>query len=157
MGKKNWAKKNSPRPHFMDHSMPYSTLEIDAFRGIKHLELYPLADINFIFGPNNSGKTSILEAVYLHACGFNWLKIFQSLRPPMLINQSIQSGYMLKEKFLSLFYASQSPYQFKIKTTLINIEVCMYLMDYNSLSAAEIVKVHGSHIKKIINKLRKTS
>ncbi|MGA1356538.1 MAG: AAA family ATPase, partial [Prochlorothrix sp.] len=41
------------------------TLSIDNFRGFKHFELKPLGQINLLVGANNSGKTSILEAIYL--------------------------------------------------------------------------------------------
>ena len=40
-------------------------LKIEKFRGIKNLELNELNDINIILGDNNSGKTSILEAINL--------------------------------------------------------------------------------------------
>lgn len=40
-----------------------STLKIDQFRGIKDLFLPNLSTINVLAGANNSGKTSILEAV----------------------------------------------------------------------------------------------
>lgn len=40
-------------------------LKINQFRGIKNLELNKCNNINIILGDNNSGKTSILEAIYL--------------------------------------------------------------------------------------------
>lgn len=40
-----------------------NSLKISAFRGIKDLELEKLNHINIISGDNNSGKTSILEAI----------------------------------------------------------------------------------------------
>lgn len=36
---------------------------IEHFRGINHLELKDLNDINIITGDNNSGKTSVLENI----------------------------------------------------------------------------------------------
>lgn len=41
------------------------SLMIDSFRGIKDLYLENLNNVNLIVGPNNSGKTSILEAIEL--------------------------------------------------------------------------------------------
>jgi len=41
------------------------TLSIENFRCFKHFELNPLGRINLLVGANNSGKTSILEAIYL--------------------------------------------------------------------------------------------
>ena len=42
-------------------------IEIDNFRGINKLSLNDLSDINIFVGANNSGKTSILEAIKLMA------------------------------------------------------------------------------------------
>lgn len=38
---------------------------IGAYRGIENLQLNDLRDINIFVGPNNCGKTSILEAIIL--------------------------------------------------------------------------------------------
>jgi hypothetical protein len=40
-------------------------LIIDKFRGFKHLELNGLGRVNVLVGTNNSGKTSVLEAIQL--------------------------------------------------------------------------------------------
>ena len=45
--------------------MIYQTLEIENFRGIKKLEVKDLNSINIFVGKNNSGKSSILEALFL--------------------------------------------------------------------------------------------
>ncbi len=50
----------------------YTSLEITGFRAFEHLELKNLALINLFFGPNNAGKSSILESVFTHACGYNF-------------------------------------------------------------------------------------
>lgn len=42
-----------------------SYLNIDTFRGIMDLELKDLGDVNILVGANNSGKTSVLEAIML--------------------------------------------------------------------------------------------
>ena len=41
-------------------------IEIKNFRGIKNLKINDLKKINFFFGEASSGKTSVLEAVYLY-------------------------------------------------------------------------------------------
>jgi len=46
---------NSPKERGM-----YSSVTIENFRLFKHLELDDLGRVNLFFGPNNSGKTSIL-------------------------------------------------------------------------------------------------
>ena len=43
-------------------------IEIENFRGISHL-MYEPKQINLLVGKNNSGKTSVLEAIYLRLTG----------------------------------------------------------------------------------------
>jgi putative AbiEii toxin of type IV toxin-antitoxin system len=47
----------------------YKSLQIDNFRGLRHLELPVLAPVTILTGRNNAGKTSILEALFLHSAG----------------------------------------------------------------------------------------
>lgn len=44
-------------------------LRIEQYRGFKELEVSPLAPVNVLVGPNNAGKTGVLEAVELLARG----------------------------------------------------------------------------------------
>ncbi|HAO21901.1 MAG TPA: hypothetical protein DCQ37_16400 [Desulfobacteraceae bacterium] len=80
----------------------YSSLKINNFRIFDELELHDLGKINLFFGPNNSGKTSILEAIFTHACGLN---IIPALRHTTLTRQDGQiSGHFdFGEKILNLF------------------------------------------------------
>ena len=43
----------------------FNSLQIDNLRGIKHAELKDFARINLLFGKNNCGKSTILEALFL--------------------------------------------------------------------------------------------
>ncbi|WP_162062245.1 DNA replication/repair protein RecF [Vibrio taketomensis] len=45
--------------------MPLSRLIINQFRNIKACDIHLSAGFNFLIGPNGSGKTSVLEAIYL--------------------------------------------------------------------------------------------
>jgi DNA replication and repair protein RecF len=45
--------------------MPLSRLIIQQFRNIKACDIQLSAGFNFLIGPNGSGKTSVLEAIYL--------------------------------------------------------------------------------------------
>jgi len=47
----------------------YENLQVDNFRGLRHLELPVLAPVTILTGRNNVGKTSVLEALFLHSCG----------------------------------------------------------------------------------------
>lgn len=59
-------------------SLPISHFTVDGFRGLRSLEVADLRTINLIVGSNNSGKTSVLEAVALLATPVNgneWLQV----------------------------------------------------------------------------------
>ena len=45
--------------------MPLARLAIQQFRNIKACDLELSSGFNFLIGPNGSGKTSVLEAIYL--------------------------------------------------------------------------------------------
>ncbi len=96
----------------------YSSAVIEGFRQFKHLELNNFARVNLFFGPNNSGKTSILEALYTHACGFNFASILALVvlnRPDRIISGALDIG----ERLLSLFQNTSSlPYKFTISAKL---------------------------------------
>lgn len=58
--------------------MAYSVIEIKNFRGIKHLTINGLGDVNIFTGRNNTGKSSCLEAIALLASGSsNFKNIFK--------------------------------------------------------------------------------
>ncbi len=44
----------------------YKAIRIKNFRGFAYLEIKPLARVNLIAGPNNIGKTAVLEALWMH-------------------------------------------------------------------------------------------
>lgn len=69
----------------MSENLPLRSLEIQGYRGIRHLQLPTLERVNLFVGVNNVGKTSLLEAVHLYAS-----------RAPVLVLASIlreHSGY----------------------------------------------------------------
>ncbi len=47
----------------------YETFTIESLRGFKHLTLDELTTINLISGRNNTGKSALLEALFLHGAG----------------------------------------------------------------------------------------
>lgn len=65
--------------------MRFNKLEIENFRGIDKAELKELKDINLIVGKNNSGKTSILEAIFVLSGMSN-----PSLLPSINLNRGLK-------------------------------------------------------------------
>ena len=49
--------------------MQLSQVDIQRVRNLKNIRLLPAFGLNFIYGPNASGKTSLLEAIYLLSHG----------------------------------------------------------------------------------------
>lgn len=47
--------------------LPFPSLHIQSFRGLRDLQLEACGPVNLLVGGNNSGKTSILEALLLLA------------------------------------------------------------------------------------------
>ncbi len=80
----------------------YRSLKINNFRMFDELELQDLGRINLFFGQNNLGKTSILEAIFTHACGLN---LGPALAQAVLKRQNGKvSGYLdFGDKIFSLF------------------------------------------------------
>ncbi len=58
-------------------------LNVCNFRNLTYLELEPSATFNLVYGPNGSGKTSLLEAISFLALG----RSFRGTRYPNLINR----------------------------------------------------------------------
>ena len=83
------------------------SLNISGFRRYDHLRVERLGQINFIAGNNNTGKTSILEAVYTWACGQNVVPIVYAplIRCRYPLNQS---AYFMIEELLSLVHERNS-------------------------------------------------
>lgn len=51
----------------MSDELPLQSFEVHGYRGIRHLTLPRLGNVNLFVGLNNAGKTSLLEAVHLYA------------------------------------------------------------------------------------------
>jgi ABC-type branched-subunit amino acid transport system ATPase component len=47
--------------------LPLRDLTVEGYRGIRHLQLPTLERVNLFVGLNNAGKTSLLEAIRIHA------------------------------------------------------------------------------------------
>ncbi len=68
--------------------MKFDELKISNFRGINHAELKEMKQLNLIVGNNNSGKTSILEALFILSGMSN---------PQLLLNINSQRNFQLSD------------------------------------------------------------
>jgi len=93
-----------------------STLELQQFRGLEHVKFENLGRVNLIVGGNNTGKTSLLEAlVLLHGNQ----KQLQSL--PSTFREISQGGQDLGPSFWKLLVRNEDIANFKIADAEIEI------------------------------------
>ena len=84
--------------------MPLSKISINNFRCFENIDLILSPGINFFYGPNGSGKTSILESIYLFSSG----KSFKSSNLTSLIKYQ-------NERFFLKGYDSDKGYIVEIE------------------------------------------
>jgi hypothetical protein len=113
--KRSGVKKEQP---YTERGM-YTSIAVEGFRLFDSLKIEGLSRVNFLFGPNNCGKTSILEALYIHACGLNFTPR-QILT--LLIRQPQLTGALdFGEKVKGLFRDTSSlPYNFSISAKVVD-------------------------------------
>ncbi len=76
------------------------SLSIGQFRGIKSLVVNDLNDVNVIVGDNNSGKTTLLEAIYLLRSPHSLNNVFRAARLREASAYSSASSY---DSFVNIF------------------------------------------------------
>lgn len=79
----------------------YDNIRIKGFRLFDDTTFDNLARINIFFGPNNSGKTSVLEAVFTHACGMNFTNAITNLIARRTSN--VSSYFDIGKRTISIF------------------------------------------------------
>lgn len=84
-----------------------NSFEINGYRRFKELKFDELSNINVIVGDNNVGKTTILEAIFMWACGYNLTPI---LTGPVARNRYSANitPNSLAEEIISCFYDKSS-------------------------------------------------
>ena len=118
--------------------------EIFKFKKFKHFVLDNLSQVNIILGNNNTGKTTILEAVFAFACGEN---INAMLPNSILRNKLLTSYYDFMEQILSSLYdQDEKPFRFCFKARLNDGSEHQFehLIDPNTIFAELKPKLMGS-------------
>ncbi|SNY90118.1 ATPase/GTPase, AAA15 family [Cohaesibacter sp. ES.047] len=84
-----------------------SELDISTFRGVKGLKLKDLSRFNLLVGRNNSGKTSILEALAFVLSRGDLLRLFRSVRErDSRSNVALSGPYYLIDVIQAIFPAA---------------------------------------------------
>jgi energy-coupling factor transporter ATP-binding protein EcfA2 len=98
-------------------------LEIEQFRGIRELKLEQLGDVNLLLGDNDSGKTSVLEAVRMFEAPDNINMIIRNARERLLISKLyIWESYTLLECLCNLFPFSQESKRLSLRAGIDGID-----------------------------------
>ncbi len=87
--------------------MLMDSFEVENFRSLKHLKLEKLARVNLLVGKNNSGKTSVLEALYC-STGISTPIWFETITRERELS-------LLSANFLQLFYRMDSAESIKLR------------------------------------------
>jgi len=83
-------------------------LDIESFRGIRGLSLEKLNLVNIIAGDNNSGKTSVLEALMFLRDPMRFINILRVMRVRDMVGFRFNSASFYDD-FINLFPRNQSP------------------------------------------------
>lgn len=85
-----------------------NSLEIKNYRNLKHLQIQKLGKVNLIVGKNNTGKTSVLEAISIYQQRGELEWIFQEVlekRNENLVNEDKKNYQeLMVESLSSIFY-----------------------------------------------------
>lgn len=91
------------------------------FRGFEELELTGLGPVNLVGGPNNVGKTNLLEALFLHSgAGNAELALRLNLLRGLILGVQVQQpepGRLASDLLGTLFYRGRTDRPFEITTT----------------------------------------
>ncbi|MBW1649596.1 MAG: AAA family ATPase [Deltaproteobacteria bacterium] len=98
----------------------YKSIKIEGFRQFDNFEIDDLGAVNLFLGPNNTGKSSILEAFYTHACGLNFNNFNKKVINGRRFNPPT-GAYDAGNQIRTLFYSTESPpYKFSISAEVDN-------------------------------------
>jgi len=89
--------------------LPIEHLDITAFRGLRHLKLEKLGRVNLLVGLNDSGKTSVLEAIALLSRPLDpmwWIRLAQQREPSRM---TWRRSFSRVERLRWLFPPSDRP------------------------------------------------
>ena len=118
-------KKSSVRK--MNERKKLKWIQIENFRGIKKAKLQEFGDINVFIGKNNTGKSTVLEAIYLN-----------------LVNKRLD--LLSRRPIEVIFYRRGLELRGTEVREKLNIEELDYVLSqiFNSLSGEYIIRIHSN-------------
>jgi AAA15 family ATPase/GTPase len=114
--------------------MIFKEIEIKNFRGIKSAVIKGLSRVNLFVGKNNSGKSSILEAIFL------------------LLNPSNPGAIVSIDNIRSLLHDEENDFRFSFNNLNYNntIEINSVLHERESVRNIKIVPLTGKYLTQLI-------
>lgn len=104
-----------------------NSIEIRNFKGIKKMKISGLRKVNLFLGKNNSGKSSILESIYLISYGFSEFdSINRKDKMEVLLNRRCERGLKGEKRDTEILwynYEKSKPIQFKLGFNNFHIEI----------------------------------
>jgi AAA15 family ATPase/GTPase len=99
------------------------SLEVKNYRNLKHLQIQKLGQVNLIVGKNNTGKTSVLEAVSIYLSDGSWEWILQLLIDRDEFGRNVDNSITENaETVANLFYDREISYSLENQIKLNNVE-----------------------------------
>ena len=92
--------------------MKVNSLNIQNYRNIENIELFPCDGVNIIYGENAQGKTNLLEAIWL----FTGCRSFRGSKEKELIK--FDSDFSKILNFLFKFFARKYLFKYKLYSYL---------------------------------------
>jgi hypothetical protein len=119
-------------------------LHIENFRGIRSLDMDGLGRVNILLGKNNCGKTSVLEAVFLLACGDKMDSVL-SLNKLRLLDTKEKSN------LTTLFYGRGTGHPVVIKSELDNSAPCSVRVSVCNAGARQTYEAETDDARKALS------
>jgi AAA domain, putative AbiEii toxin, Type IV TA system/AAA ATPase domain len=117
----------------------YKSLEIENFRGLRHLELPRLAPITILTGRNNIGKTAVLEALFLHAAGPRAAQLFLLALRPSRLGASINIEVSKRSNpWETAFYNKDTHNAIRLSAQLDDENIIVELSNLRQISVQQI-------------------
>lgn len=120
---------------------------IKAYRGIKDLDIDSLGDVNIIVGNNNSGKTSLLEAIRVLANPSDYTNIIKIARGREISRGNLRFSISLFDAFLNVFpkRKDQEAYELELSADTIYGEI------YTKIEGFIEQEIHDINEEKLYN------
>lgn len=134
----------------------YSSMTISNFRGLSDLRLDSLAPVTLLSGKNNTGKSAVLEALFLNACGAyaaqHGASTVRAFRGDGLLNLDA-TGESSPWDALFTDYESSKPIQIHTSSPDEDLTITMESLDEARNLGAAVPLIQGAGVQTVTSRL----